>query len=86
MGVTPDVWTDLADREGDGLEVRLLWNEATRLVKIAVSDSRLGESFELHVASADALAAFHHPFAYASADAGCPGRDPRMSTDLQLQS
>jgi hypothetical protein len=85
MRVTHDIWTDLADRESDGLEVTLLWNEATGRVKIAVSDSRLDESFEL-LASTDALAAFHHPFAYASSGAACPGRDSLRSTDLQLQS
>ncbi len=86
MRVTHDIWTDLADRESDGLEVTLLWNEATGRVKIAVSDSRVDESFELQVAGADALAAFHHPFAYASSGAACPGRDSLGSTDLQLQS
>jgi hypothetical protein len=86
MRVTHDSWTDFADRGSDGLEVTLRWNEATGRAKIAVSDSRLGESFELHVAGVDALAAFHHPFAYPSADAACPGRNSLMSTDLQLQS
>lgn len=86
MRVMHDIWTELADRESDGLEVTLLWDEATGRVKIAVSDSRLDESFELHVASADALAAFRHPFAYASSGGACPGRDSRMSTDLPLRS
>jgi len=85
MRVTHEIWTELADRESDGLEVALLWNEASGRVKIAVADTRLDESFELHVGSADALAAFHHPFAYASSGVACR-RDSRMSTDLQLQS
>jgi hypothetical protein len=32
---------------------------------VAVEDERSGESFELAVDGADALSAFHHPFAYA---------------------
>jgi hypothetical protein len=79
-------WIDLATRESDGLEIMLLWNEATGGVKIAVSDWKLDESFELHVAGADVLAAFHHPFAYASSGSVCPGRDSCKPTELQLQS
>jgi len=55
-------------------------------VKVAVADSRLDEKFELHVAGAEALAAFHHPFAYA-AGRGIGFADPlRESFDLQTQS
>jgi hypothetical protein len=86
MRVTHGIWTDLADRESDGLGVTLLWGEATGRVKVAVFDSRLDESFELHVAGADALAAFHHPFAYASTGVACRGRGSLRSTDIQLQS
>jgi hypothetical protein len=32
----------------------------------AVEDDRAGESFQLEVDAADALAAFHHPYAYAT--------------------
>jgi hypothetical protein len=35
-------------------------------VKVVVDDSKLDESFELDVPRADALAGFHHPFAYAA--------------------
>ena len=66
MRVTHDTWTDLADRESDGLEVTLLWSEDSGRVKVVVDDTKLDESFELHVPRADALAAFHHPFAYAA--------------------
>ena len=79
-------WRELASREGDGLEISLLWSKAADRVKVTVADSRLDESFELDIASADALAAFHHPFAYA-ADRGLGFGDLlRETRDLQTQS
>ena len=57
-------WSELAVRENDGLAVSLLWNSATGRVKVAVADAWLDEHFEIDVPRADALAAFHHPFAY----------------------
>jgi hypothetical protein len=82
MMLTHDIWTDLADRESDGLEVTLLWSESSGRVKVVVDDAKLGESFELDVPQSQALAAFYHPFAYA------PDRAVRVhaSTDLQFQS
>jgi hypothetical protein len=59
-------WRELASREGDGLEITLLWSKSAGRVKVTVADSRLDDSFELDIAGADALAAFHHPFAYAA--------------------
>ena len=64
--VAIDDWRELASRDGDGLEISLLWSKAAGRVKVIVADSRLDESFELDIAGADALAAFHHPFAYAT--------------------
>jgi hypothetical protein len=58
-------WTELAARANEGLEVCLLWSTSTGRVKVAVADARLDQHFEFDVAGADALAAFHHPFAYA---------------------
>jgi hypothetical protein len=64
---------ELAVRELDrrttyGIDVRLLWNPQTDRVSVSVEDGRAGESFELEVDAADALAAFHHPYAYANRD------------------
>ena len=79
-------WWELASREGDGLAITLLWSRAADRVKVTVADSRLDEQFELHIAGAEALAAFHHPFAYA-AGRGIGFADPlRESFDLQPQS
>ena len=79
-------WSELAVRENDGLAVSLLWSRASGRVKVAVVDAHLDEQFEFHVAGADALAAFHHPFAYAtgpSASFGDTGsrRDPRLAPE-----
>ncbi len=63
---THETWVDLAARESDGLAVSLLWSRATGRVKVAVVDAHLDEQFEVDVPRADALAAFHHPFAYAA--------------------
>lgn len=79
-----DAWSELALRENDGLAVSLLWNRATGRVKVAVDDVQLDEHFEIYVPGDDALAAFHHPFAYATelgasfGDAG--SRAPERST------
>jgi hypothetical protein len=55
---------ELDHRTNDGIDVRLLWNSRTNHVFLAVEDRRSGESFELIVPGADALDAFHHPYAY----------------------
>jgi len=79
-------WKELAGRENEGLEISLLWNKSADRLKVAVADARLDEKFEFDVASADALAAFYHPFAYAADQGlgfGCAMRD---SLDLQPQN
>jgi hypothetical protein len=57
---------ELDRRVNDGIDVRLLWNPVAEQVVLAVHDTRSDDSFELQVAAADALLAFHHPYAYAS--------------------
>ena len=58
---------ELAHRANDGVEVALLWNRATNELVVTVDDARSGDSFRIDVASADALDAFDHPYAYAAA-------------------
>jgi hypothetical protein len=66
MYTTPELAIrELDHRSNDGIDVTLLWNSETNRVVVAVEDERSGESFELAVDGADALSAFHHPFAYA---------------------
>jgi hypothetical protein len=57
-------WVELADRQGDGLDVRLLWNRADGSVKVTVRHLATERLAELDADPQDALTAFHHPFAY----------------------
>ena len=78
-------WKELATRDTDGLTVSLLWSPATDAVKVTVADSRLDHEFELHVDGADALSAFHHPFAFAAAEGIAFDAPEREPADLQPQ-
>src|ERR1700745_703889 len=61
---------DLACRRGAGTEVTLLWPRTSGGLTVSVTDAAQGASFELPVAADEALAAFHHPYAYAAAQVG----------------
>ncbi len=56
---------ELAERENDGIAVRLVWDSETDRLTVAVRDSRSGEAFALDARAADALDVFRHPYAYA---------------------
>lgn len=56
---------ELDHRNGDGIDVTLLWNPGTGRVSLGVIDERSGEALMFEVNGADAMAAFHHPYAYA---------------------
>jgi hypothetical protein len=58
--------TELDDRSADGIEVSLLWSRITNQLKVAVEDSRSGQSFEVHAPADKALDVFRHPYAYAA--------------------
>ncbi len=69
MSTTPhSAIRELDHRTSDGVDVRLLWNSRTNQVFVAVEDQRSGELFEVTVRGADALDAFHHPYAYGASD------------------
>lgn len=55
---------ELDRRSNDGIDVALLWSPHTNRVWIEIEDARTEQSFELDVDPADALDAFHHPYAY----------------------
>jgi hypothetical protein len=59
---------ELDRRTRDGFDIRLLWDPHTDRVLVAVNDEQLGESFTFEADPAEALQAFHHPFAYPSND------------------
>jgi hypothetical protein len=61
---------ELNHRVNDGIEVRLLWNTETDRVSVSVAEPRYDVSFAFNVAAADALDAFHHPYAYAAQERG----------------
>ncbi|MGB2953438.1 MAG: hypothetical protein WBB74_08590 [Gaiellaceae bacterium] len=58
---------ELNRRRAGGLEVVLYWYGDADNVSVSVSDATTGADFELEVESANALDAFWHPYAYASA-------------------
>jgi hypothetical protein len=58
---------ELDHRSADGIEVTLLWNAETKRVFVSVVE-REGNTLEFQVPPAQALDAFHHPYAYAAFD------------------
>ena len=58
---------ELEHRTADGVEVALLWHAGGDVLSVVVSDTRVGEVFELVLDERDnALDVFHHPYAYAA--------------------
>ena len=55
---------ELAAREGDGIQVTLLWHPGHNALTVSVEDTRVGHWFQLAVAPDRALDAFYHPFAH----------------------
>jgi hypothetical protein len=64
----------------------ILWSKSADRVKVTVADARSETGFELDVASADALSAFHHPFAYASSESFGSVELERETLDLHTQA
>jgi hypothetical protein len=74
--------TELAYREGSGVEVALLWNRGSNELTVRVADTGSGDCFEVVVDSASALDAFRHPYAYAARDGVSflpPAPEPALS-------
>jgi hypothetical protein len=60
--------TELAERNSNGITVRLLWSRATNLVTVTVADAANDDYFELVLGEHErALDVFEHPFAHAAA-------------------
>jgi hypothetical protein len=78
-------WRELAARESDGLEVILAWSRSADQVRVTVSDLKLDVDFTLFVAGADALDAYHHPFAFGAERRTCSAEAARDS-GIQLRS
>jgi hypothetical protein len=60
---------ELDYREGDGIQVSLLWSRTTNDLSVLVVDTKTDDEFELHVEPHEALQVFRHPFAYADTHA-----------------
>jgi hypothetical protein len=59
-------WTELAEREHDGITVTLYWARSTNVLAVTVDDVSTGDYFELVLADNEPpLDVFYHPFAYA---------------------
>jgi hypothetical protein len=58
---------ELDYRANDGVEVWLLWTRHDDRLFVLVVDSKADDSFEIDAEAAEALDAFHHPYAYAAA-------------------
>jgi hypothetical protein len=56
---------ELDYRESDGIAVSLLWSPHSNRLSVVVEDRNVGESFALSARADNALAVFHHPYAYA---------------------
>jgi hypothetical protein len=58
---------ELDSRMNDGIEVRLLWSEHDGRLRLAVLDTRTGDSFYVKVRDDERpVDVFHHPYAYAA--------------------
>jgi len=63
---TQEPHRELARREIDGVEVVLLWHQATDELTVTVADERNGAYFELAAAPHEPLDVFNHPYAHAA--------------------
>jgi hypothetical protein len=57
---------ELDHRSTDGLEVTLLWEPEANGITVKVYDAKTGDDFDIEVDPAEAMDAFHHPYAYAA--------------------
>jgi hypothetical protein len=73
---------EIAHRTSDGIEVVLFWRRGDARLTVTVADERTGAYFELDVEAAQALDAFHHPYAYA-AFRGLPYEDALLPSWAQ---
>jgi hypothetical protein len=74
-----DSMRELAYREGDGLEVRLLWDERRDRLAVSVFDWKTGDCFALEAARDRALDVFDHPFSYAVSRTAPPATDELLA-------
>jgi hypothetical protein len=61
-----DSLRELAYREGDGLEVTLLWDARCDRLVVSVFDPKTRDHFALQAPHEKVLDVFYHPFSYAA--------------------
>jgi hypothetical protein len=62
-----DLLRELDHRNGDHIDVWLLWRKSDDQVVVAVSDDKTGVRFRIEVRDGERpLDVFHHPYAYAA--------------------
>jgi hypothetical protein len=65
MTQTDTTLRELAHRRNDGLDVRLVWDQARDRVYVELVDHKTGDGFDVMVLPGEkAMDVFHHPFAY----------------------
>lgn len=62
------VFEELAQREQDGILVRLWWLALDDSVTVTVRDNRTGDAFTLHPDKSKALDCYYHPLFYKQED------------------
>lgn len=70
MTATRESIRELAERTSDGTLARLFWLQGTRQLWVEVYDRELDETLVIPAEPERALEAFHHPYAFATADGG----------------
>lgn len=69
MTTTSGPLRELACRENDGREVKLVWDERRDQLTVTVLDTRTGASLRLDAPRDKALDVFYHPYFYATTEA-----------------
>jgi hypothetical protein len=59
---------ELAERTSNGALTRLFWLQGTRQLWVEVFDPELDETIVIPAEPGRALEAFHHPYAFATAE------------------
>jgi hypothetical protein len=70
MTATHESIRELAERTSNGTLTRLFWLQGTRQLWVEVYDPELDETIVIPAEPDRALEAFHHPYAFATADGG----------------
>jgi hypothetical protein len=63
---------ELAERTSNGTRIRLYWRQGTPELWVEVWEPELDVTIEIPAGPECALEVFHHPYAYAAADAALP--------------